>query len=199
MNQTDIVNQTTSTLLDMSPISNYLDVWSEKLLVEMTFLLVIVTAIMAIFLWKTFTSQILLNSGNLSKKYYDDFYNEHRIIWNMVADNKQKRRLKQKNITPKKYNDMRLREFLNQLEIVSFLVKTNTIRIDFAYTVFSTLFSSCLDDPQICKYVNTHYTNINIISKWIWLYENKTMRFKICRRFHLLRLISIQKQDLDQL
>ena len=43
------------------------------------------------------------------------------------------------------------------------------------------------------------YTNIKIISKWIWLYENKTMKFKICRRLHLLRLISIQKQDLDQL
>ena len=199
MNQTDIVNQTTSTLLDMSPISNYLDVWSEKLLVEMTFLLVIVTAIMAIFLWKAFTSQILLNSGNLSQKHYEDFYNEHRMTWNMVADNEKRRRSKQNNMPLETYNDVKLRGFLNQLEIVSFLVKTNAIRIDFAYNIFSPLFLSCLDDPQICKYMDAPYTNIKIISKWIWLYENKTMRFKICRRLHLLRLISIQKQDLDQL
>ena len=51
-------------------------------------ILAVVTALMAIFILKSFISQNNLNSANLCKQYYDDILRKHKQIWSEIGHNK---------------------------------------------------------------------------------------------------------------
>ena len=51
-------------------------------------ILAVVTALMAIFILKSFISQNNLNSANLCKQYYDDILRKHKKIWSEIGHNK---------------------------------------------------------------------------------------------------------------
>ena len=157
--------------------------------------LAVVTALMAIFILKSFISQNNLNSANLCKQYYDDILRKHKQIWSEIGHNKAI--LIEGNLsenTVKIYDEDKITELLMDLEMISILVMKKVIRIDFIYESFSTLYFPCLYDPQIKEKIeklnngvakNTYYNNYIAVAKLCKKYFKDGEKIAILDQLHL--------------
>lgn len=153
--------------------------WGYKLAdILLSLGLVIVTLAMAVYLWKTFNSQIDATTMNQINQSLDNFQKHHQCILSDISRNFVNKDNPEHDII--KYDEKPLREFLNELESVCLYTKKRIIRAEFIFELFLPMLEPCLTDEQIRNEFGVRaYTRVRQVACWYNMYNKHPLWFKI--------------------
>ncbi len=146
--------------------------------------LVVVTLVMAAYLRKTFSSQIISTTMIKINQVENNFRKHHRKIISQISRNFTNRN-NPRHVTIE-YEEQALCEFLNELEGVCLFTKNRVIHPEFVFGLFQPMLEPCLTDQQIRNEFGNKkaYSSIQIISKWFKIYARNPKWFKIRHLFY---------------